>query len=313
MKLTSKLQNKTWIVIILAVLFYTIIIIYSDVNEIITEFNNIKLNYYLIILPLVALSYIIQSLRFDILLKKLDIKLPFKSVFIIYMAGSSMTVTPMGLGAIIKSHILKKRTGKSLSSTVPITIYEKWIDLTGIVITIGTLLYWVNYIESLIVLIVGILFVSFFFIFFKTTFGFDFLKMIISKIKFLKNFIGNVDEAKLSTTKLFSTIILLKTLPLSLLHKIIVVMIIFLIFKSFSVDLDLFTSGQIYFTSSIVGALSFIPGGIIVVEAGLLSLLLKNGIDLSIVSVLVLTIRFVTLWLHVIVGFLTLKLALTKQ
>jgi len=313
LKNPKNLQNKAWIGIIISVLFYTIIVILSDVNEIVETFNKIQLEYYLIIFPLAILNDTVRSFRFNILLQKLGIKLNFKNFFLIYLAGSSMTITPGGMGSIIKSHILKQKIGKSFSSTLPITIFEKWIDLAGIVIVVGFLLFWVDFIESKIVLIIGIIFLLITFILFKKESSYNFTKKIIGKIKFLNRFLVNFEEVQTTSSTLFTKQTVMHTLPLTMVHKGIVILILFLIFKSFNLDFDIFLSGQIYYTSSLIGALSFIPGGILVVEAGLLGLILKTGITLGIASSLVLTIRFVTMWFHTIIGFIALKFALQKE
>ena len=313
LKNPKNLQNKAWIGIIISVLFYTILVILSGVNEIIETFNKIQLEYYLIIFPLSILGDIIRSYRFNILLQKLGIKLNFKNYFLIYLAGTSMAITPGGMGSIIKSHILKRKVGKSFSSTLPIAIFEKWIDLAGIIIIVAFLLFWVDFLESKIVLIIGIVFLVITFILFKKKSSYIFAKNIIGKIKFLNRFLVNFEEVQTTSNMLFTKRTIIQTLPLSLVHKGIVILIIFLIFKSFNLDFDIFLSGQIFYTSSLIGALSFIPGGILVVEAGLLGLLLKIGLVLGTASSLVLTIRFVTMWFHTIIGFIALKFALQKD
>lgn len=310
---TKNLQSKFWIVIIASVIFYTSIILYSDISKVTLELNQIKFEYYLIIFPLVTTSYVVQSMRFNLILHKIGIKLRFKDSFLIYTAGASMSVTPAGLGAVIKSYILKKKIGKSFSSTIPVIIFEKWIDMVGIVIVIGVLLFWIDFVESLIVFTIGLIFLSFIFVILKKKVALNFIKNTTNKIRFMKKFIVNFEDAQGTVSKLFSTRIILETLPYTLLHKAISIMTVFLIFESFQIDFDVLLSGQIYYTSTMIGALTFIPGGIIVVESGLLGLILKSGIALSTASVLVLMIRFVTMWYYLIIGFFVLKIMLKKD
>lgn len=70
------------------------------------------------------LGIIFGAYRYHIILKKLDINLNFKDSLIIFYVGLSMLITPGGTGALIKSHIIKKKIGKSFSSTTP-TSYMK--------------------------------------------------------------------------------------------------------------------------------------------------------------------------------------------
>ena len=129
----------------------------------------------------------------------------------------------------------------------------------------------------------------------------------------MKRFIVNFDEVSQTSSRLFTKSTTIEVLPLTFLHKVITIAVIFLIFKSFNLDIDIFQSGQIYYTSTMIGALSFIPGGILIVEASLLGLILKTGLTFSVATSLVLTIRFVTIWFHTIVGFVALKIALKEE
>ena len=64
---------------------------------------------------------------------------------------------------------------------------------------------------------------------------------------------------------------------------------------------------SIYSGSLIVGALSFIPGGIGVAESSLIGLFSLQKIDISEAVIIVVLIRFFTLWLSTIAGFIALK------
>jgi uncharacterized membrane protein YbhN (UPF0104 family) len=62
-----------------------------------------------------------------------------------------------------------------------------------------------------------------------------------------------------------------------------------------------------------IGSLSFLPAGILVTEASLLGLMLKNGLNLGLATVAVFLIRLITLWFATIIGFFALKFALNKN
>jgi uncharacterized protein (TIRG00374 family) len=257
------------------------------------------------------LILVITAWRYHIILKKLDIKLKFKDSFLVSTAGLSMLITPGGAGAIIKSHILKQKIDQSFSSTAPIMIYEKGIEFLSIVIMIGVLLFWVDFLESKIVFVLGLIFISFIFIIFRYSIGLQFLNKLIVKIK-LKSTI-NVKEFQKTTKKLNSPVTFTGMLSITLLTKVMSMFVVFLVFKSFDLDLDIFQSGQIHYTSLIMGVLTFIPGGIIVTESGLLGLIIKSGIEFGFASILVIVIRFVTMWFGIIIGFIALKIVLNKN
>jgi len=299
--------------VIIIIFFYTGILLAFDLEKIILTLNQINLLYYLAIYPITGLTLLVQGWRFKITLEKLGITLGFKQSFLVYAAGLSMSITPGGAGSIIKSHILKLKTGKSFSHTSPIIIYEKWLELVTIVSIIGIFLIWVNIFESLIVFVIGISLSSVIFFAFKNSLGVIWLNKIIARLKFLQNYTIDIKEFKTTTIELTKLSTLSQLLSITFLSKILPMIAVFLIFNLFDYDLDIFTTTQIYFTSLVAGILTFIPGGIIVTEAGLLGLSIKFGIDFGTAALLVLLIRLLTFWIPTFVGIISLKFISTKS
>jgi uncharacterized protein (TIRG00374 family) len=79
---------------------------------------------------------------------------------------------------------------------------------------------------------------------------------------------------------------------------------------AFGIDIiDYFSVVSIYASSLILGAASFIPGGLGVAEGSLVGMLNAQGVEISMAFVLVVLIRIFTLWYGVIAGFISLKLS----
>ena len=294
-------------------IFYFGIILFSDINKISIELTKITWEYYPLIFLIVVLNIILLGIRFHFLLQKLDLKLKLSESILIFISGLSMVLTPAAGGTIIKSVILKKKIGKSYSSTAPLIIYEKWLELTSLLVVIGIFLLWIDLVESLILFIIGIPLCVVFFIILKNVKGLNYVNKLFRKIGPLKNININVDEAKNSFDKLTSFKTISGSLLITLVTKINVMVMIFLIFQSFGINFDFFLTSQIYFTSYLIGMLSFIPGGIIVTETSLLGLLMKHSIEFGLASILVIIIRFVTLWFPTIIGFIALKSVSNKE
>jgi glycosyltransferase 2 family protein len=304
----STIKNKTYYLLLAAVIFYVTILITSDFSQILNELKEIRIELLVLTFPIMVLTFFITSWRFHLILHKLNIKCTFKESFLIFSSGMSMLFTPGAVGTIIRSHILKRKTGKSISSTSPIFIYEKWLELFSILIMIGFLLTSVDLFESKIILILGTIILILVFFMFRNSFGLKFFNKLLSKIRPNQNNSINTSDFQKTTLELLDGKFTVKMILLTIINKIIILINVFFIFQSLNVNLDIFTSGQIYFTSTLMGLLSFIPGGIIVTEASFLDLVMKNSVDFSIASVLVIITRFVTLWFSTLFGIIALKI-----
>lgn len=308
----KKIKNKSILLLISISAFYLATLIISDFTDLISRLNTVNWSYYPIIFGLSFLIIVIKWFRYHLILKKLNIKMNPKDSFLVYVAGFSMIITPGGSGEIIRSQIIKTKTGKSISITSPMFFFEKWLDFSSFIIAIGFLLIWENYVESKIVFIIGVSISILILMLMKKTIGINIINKVISKLKFIK--IGiNSEEFQDSTNKLITVRTLFETFFLTILATIVSIVIAFLVFQSFNINFNLFQSGQIFITSITLGSLSFIPGGLIVTESGLLGLMLKYGIDFETSSVSVIVLRFVTLWFVSIIGFISLKIISKKS
>ena len=306
-------MNKGIYILITGIFFYILLLFISDTNKIFVLLNQIPLDRYVAILSLSVLTLLIYGWRHQVLLNKLGVNLNYKDCFLIHTAGIAMIITPGGIGSVIRSYLLKRKTGYSISSTTPILVYERWLDIVCLTSIIGILLFWNNIIETQIVFSISLfLSISIFFIF-KNSFGLSIFNKILTKTKILKKFIINAEEFKESTQKLVLPKNTIQLLLISFLTKLVPLTAVYFVFDLFNLNIDIFNTSQIYFTSQIIGLLSFIPGGILVTEGGMLGLLLKNEIDFSTASLLVFLIRILTFWFPLLIAFITLKFVLLKN
>ena len=312
MKAIEKIKEKSILLIIVIIAFYISILIISDFESVKLNFLKINFEYYLIIFPLVMLRLMIFAFRFHLLLKKTNLNESLKENFSIYIAGLSMILTPGGVGALIKSYILKEKRGKSFSSSAPVIVYEKWVDLTVIVGIIGMLLVWAGFVESWIIFLIGTTFSASLLIMIARVQGFGKINKIIQKIPFLSNKKIDSDEYQTTIKKLLKPKFTINIILLSIIPRIITMIVIFLIFKSFNLEFDIFSSSQLFFTSTLIGILSFVPSGIIVTETSLVGMLLLRDVDLEIASLLTIVLRVVNVWLFSILGLIFLKFIIRK-
>lgn len=305
--LGSKSFDKVIILIIITVFFYIGILIYSDINTVIDKVYQIRFEFLPLILSLMGIQIILLGIKFHRLLQKLEIKISIKESIKIFVAGLSLIATPAGIGTVIKSYILKKKFGHPISLTLSIIFIERLTELLAILIILTSFLLWVNTLESIIAIGLGFLLVIIMLIISSNNKIFQSLKFTILKINRIKKFSSVLDESKDSLTKLMQKKTFSEALGWSIMAKIVQFVAVYFIFLSVGIDLGLILSGQLYYTALVVGALTFIPSGIIITESTMLVLLINHGVELSIGTVAVLFTRIITTWLATILGVISLK------
>ena len=110
--------NPAIFVVFLAVAFYAIFIAYSDFDKLSSNIEQFKFEFLPLILLFSFLGIIVLGFRQNILLKTVGIQISVKENILLYLAGLSMIITPVGAGQAIKSYYLKKKFGCSVSKTV---------------------------------------------------------------------------------------------------------------------------------------------------------------------------------------------------
>jgi uncharacterized protein (TIRG00374 family) len=130
----------------------------------------------------------------------------------------------------------------------------------------------------------------------------------VTKTKFFSKYIDNMSEFhaifQKSTNVKVATICIL----LGVAYWFIISTAAYYTLLAFDINmLDYLTVLAIYTTSVLLGAISFIPAGIGITEGSIAGLFTLNGIDISTALILSVTIRVLTLWYSVSVGFISLK------
>ena len=301
-----KLDNRLILVLVAAIGIYAIFLFISDFNIISEKISNFKIYYLPLILLLVTVSWIPLIFRWHFLLKNCEIQIPFTKSILVYLSGSALQITPGQIGELIKAQILKTGFNIPRTKTAPVVLVEKVYDLIGAIIAsiIGIIILELEI--YLIVFAIFVLALIFFFIYYKPAFEF-FLKQII-KMKFFSKYTENISESYEVIKKSTTPKVAIFSIFLSITYWFIVSVAVYYTLLAFDVDiLNYLKVLSIFTTSTILGAITFIPGGIGVTEGSIAGLFTLEGIHMSTALILSVMIRIVTLWYNVGIGFIALK------
>lgn len=303
-----KFNNRFIFVIVGAIILYAIFLLLSDVSLILSKIPNLKTEYLPIILILIPSSWLFLFLRWNLLLKNSNIKIPLKENLKIYFAGFALAVTPGKFGELIKSQIMKTKFDVPHRTTSSLVLVERLYDLAGAIVVsfIGILLIGIG---EYVIAGASIVLISIFVMISSKKLFQNVLK-IIGKIKFTQKYTVPLSESyETIQTSTKGKIVLTSILTTSA-YWLLESLGVYFILLSFDINLLNYVHVIATYTSSLIlGAASFIPGGLGVVEGSLVGLLNFQGVDISDAFVLVVLIRLFTLWYSVIIGFIALKLS----
>ena len=301
-----KLDNRLILVLVAVIGIYAIFLFVSDYNIISEKISNFKINYLPLILFFVSASWIPLIIKWHFLLKNSEVDVPLTKSIAVFFSGVAFEITPGQIGALIKSQILKTSYNIPRTKTVPIVIVEKVYDLIGAILAsvIGIIILGMEI--YLIAIAISVLAFIFFFMYHKPASKLFFNR--ITKLKFFSKHIENIsgfyEIVQKSTNVRAATICIL----LALAYWFMVSAAAYYTLISFDVNiLDYLKVLAIYSTSTLLGAISFIPAGIGITEGSIAGLFTLNGIDVSTALFLAVMIRIFTLWYSVSVGFIALK------
>ena len=295
------------IIIIITIIIYTVFLFFSDFSKIYDHLGTFNTIYLIPIFSLVTLSWCVLFLRWTLLLKNLDILVPHKSSFIIFISSFALSATPGQLGELIKSKLLKNKFDIPISKTAPLIFIERIYDLIGalIVSSLG-----ISYIESgnTILLIFTIILFSLI-ILLRSKIVFTKFLSLFEKIKFLRNKITSISDVYESIQPSLNPKIFLSSTLLSMIYWMLVGTSSYFVLLALEINtINYFHMISIYSSSIIIGAVSLIPGGVGVAEGSITGLLSLGGVEISIAFVIGILVRVFTLWYGVIIGFILLKL-----
>ena len=299
------MYRKIILIVSGVVALYAILMFFSDIKSMSEQFQNFRLEYVFLIIPIIIFSFFIRGFRWLLFLKYLKINIVIKNSFVIYFAGMAFGVTPAKVGELIKSQILKNKYSIAISKTAPIIFVERYYDLFGIAIISFVVLLFLNF-EIWIVLILLAVSILLLGIAQQKSISLKILNSF-SKIPFFNKYVNNLITGYETIHVLLSPKIFIKSILLSKSAWIVESVGVFFIFQAFGSSLDFSNILFIFTSSTLLGGISLLPAGIGVTEGGMLAQLLLRDIDYSFALCLVLTIRLFTLWMSVIIGFISLK------
>ena len=303
-----KIINKIIVIIIAVVGLYAAFFIASDIRTVYDKIINFKIEFLLIIIPLVTSGWFVLFARWHLLLKNSKIFIPKKDSLLIFFSGFALTIIPGKVGELIKSQLLKTKFEVPRSKTVPIVMLEQFYTLIGLVI----ISFFGIWFFELGVYVIGFFtaLLIFAFILISSRKVFNKLITIFEKRKFTSRFVEPLSSSYDIIKKSTKGPITFYASALTVIFWFIEAVVVYLVLLSFGIEnIEFLKVIPTYATSLMLGFLSFLPMGLGVVEGSLASFFSLQGIEVSLSLTIVIIIRIFTRWFGVAIGFLALRLS----
>jgi uncharacterized protein (TIRG00374 family) len=304
--LFKKLKKRIIISIVLAGVIYLAFTIYADLNDVIDAFS--KFNWLLLplLLLLSFLNYFTRFLKWDYYLGIVKVKIKKYDSFSAFMSGLIMSITPAKLGEVLKSVLVKEVTGEPISKTAPIIFAERITDFLSLLMMAIFGAYLFDYGGEISIIIVFLLILVIVVISNKQI-ALPLINLF-EKIPFIQKYIHNIHSAYESSYKLLKLKPLINMTLLSLVAWGFECLGYYIILQNFNINFDFIWVCFSYSFSTIVGAVSMLPGGLGLTEGSLTFLLVQKEVATDIAVATTFIIRAVTLWFAVLVGIISLSL-----
>ena len=303
-----KIINKIIIILIAVVGLYAAFFIASDIRIVYDKISNFKIEFLLVIIPLVTTGWFVLFARWHLLLRNSKIFIPKKDSLLIFFSGFALTIIPGKVGELIKSQLLKTKFDVPRSKTVPIVMLEQFYTLIGLVIVSFFGIWFFELGAYVIGFFTALLIFAFILISSKKVF--NKLITIFEKRKFTSRFVEPLSSSYDIIKKTTRGRITFYATALTVIFWFIEAVVVYLVLLSFGIEnIEFLKVIPTYATSLMLGFLSFLPMGLGVVEGSLASFFSLQGIEVSLSLTIVIIIRIFTRWYGVAIGFLALKLS----
>jgi glycosyltransferase 2 family protein len=312
-RLTSPRAMKSALIFAVAgVALYGAATLASDYRTVVASLLAFPLGKLALVVGLVIIGWLLRGWRFYFYLRQAHEAVPLGYSISAFLAGFALTGTPAKLGEAVKGVFLKQDYNVPVTRVVGIVMVERLMDLWGVLLLGSFSLMMFRGWRGLF-LITGL----------AVLLGGAFLCMErlyrpvlerLGRISYLTWVSEKVLGILLAGRDLMTPRIFAVGLVVSAISWGMEAISLYLILDALRLPATILQANFVYCFSTILGAVSMLPGGIGGTEAGMIGLLAFLGISYANGLPAVILIRLSTLWLAVLVGlgFMAFMLARSR-
>ncbi|MGI9290080.1 MAG: lysylphosphatidylglycerol synthase transmembrane domain-containing protein [Gammaproteobacteria bacterium] len=304
-------QFVIWLAISIAI-YGIVLAAMEDVGRMTASLASLGLAGWVVVISLSSLNIALRFLRWQYYLVSLGHKISRLRSLQCFIAGFAFTITPAKAGEAVRSLYLKN-DGIPYTNSLAALFVERLTDLLAVVLMALAAAYsfadyrWLVWLAGGMTLAILPLIHS------------KLMRHILTTLseRFADNRLGGLIQKLVNLIDSSATLLrsgpLYGGMILSLIACFSVCMMMYVALNMLGSDISLPLAVGIYATGILVGALSFLPGGIGSAEAVMIGLLILAGTDLATATAVTLICRIAALWYSIALGFgIVLRLETTS-
>ena len=253
------------------------------------------------ILALSCGNYTARFLKWQYYLKILKIRLPVIDSIVIFMSGLGLSITPSKVGEVVRSWFLKRGFEVPIARSAPIVLADRLSDLMALVVLCALGVYSYHYGHTVVWGVAGLI-AAVFVVVTVRPLGTALLSNLEKVPGVGKKRMVHVEQLYVSSAELLGWRRVGVPLILAIVAWACEGMGFYLVLSGLGLHLGFLVAVFIYSFSTIVGAVTLLPGGIGTTEGTLAGLLKLLGITTATAALAAIIIRAATLWFGVLVG-----------
>lgn len=298
--------SKSFLIVIALIVIYVIFLFFSDVEKTFSTIVSIDKMYLIGGVSLWLIGGGLRVLRWHFFLKSITVKIPFIRSSLYFLSGFAFILSPARAGEILRAPLIKKDYNIPISKTAPIVLVERFYDLLAVTIIISIGLMFTNIEKTIVLIPIGFVVLITLIIKNKNVVKKIFRKLAM--IRILDKIIPNIDDSFEVTYELLRPKYFTVGTCVSLGFALLEVVGIYFFMLGLSGQMNFADLVVLFHSVNFAAAITMIPGGIGVLEGGLVGMFVLYKIPYEIAFAVTVLVRIVSTGMFTIIGLIALRL-----
>jgi len=303
MKLPRNLTGHTFAVVVVTVALYAVLVALVGWEEFRERLRAFPTALIVLLLLLSGANYLLRYWRWNRYLRSFGVELPQRDSLVLYFASYVMVITPGKIGEVFKAGILRERFAVPLAIGLPVVLAERIFDFLAVLLLAAVgLLFWSGPVAGLTTGLVAAALVPAALVAFRAGRVQALLMAWANRTPLLRSYQLELKDSLHSLDRLLAPRAAAWALAISSLAWACECVSFWLVCRGFELPVGVMPGFFVYAAGTLVGSLSFLPGGLGGTEATIIWLLTTLGIPAASGVSVAFIVRLATLWLAVLLG-----------